>query len=98
VTLFQGASGAKWDAGHGTLLLRKQYPGSKTFSVQGVGDQALGISATGKSGKTSYTFVFVVFTRGPYLGGTGIVFAGGTASKSDAVHYASIIDGRIKNG
>jgi hypothetical protein len=98
VTQFKSASGATWDFNNGLQTLRKQYHGSKTFSVSGMGDKATGLTASGKSGKTTFSLVFVVFQRGGYVGGAAIVIGGvGTASASDTQHYASIVDGRVKN-
>jgi hypothetical protein len=97
VTQFKSSSGAKWDLANVLRLLHKQYRGSKTFAVQGIGDQATGISVTVKSGKVAYNILYVVFGRGSYLGFAELGVSGGPASTANAEHYASIVDGRVKN-
>jgi hypothetical protein len=96
---FKSASGVNWDISNGLRILKAELHGSKTFPVSGIGNQAVGLRVSGKSGKTAYSIVYVIFRRGSYLGGAGIFAAGAVKSGSatDAERYARIVDGRLKN-
>jgi hypothetical protein len=100
VDLFKSASGATWDLNQGIAAFKKQYPHATTFSAPGIGNQASGLKGTTKSGGTNLTFVLIGVRRGAYLGGVILVGAGGAAATpttADALKYARIMDGRLKN-
>jgi hypothetical protein len=96
---FKSASGVNWDISNGLRILKSELHGAKTFPVNGIGNQAVGLLVSGKSGKTAYSIVYVIFRRGSYLGGAGIFTSGAVKSGSaaDAERYARIVDGRLKN-
>jgi hypothetical protein len=99
VAQFKSASGARWDLSNGLQRFKRAYPHARTFTVSGIGDQALGIKISGTISKTTYTIIYVAFRRGAYLGAAGVSAAGKTAAPTTATaeHYASIIDGRLKH-
>jgi len=100
-SLYKSASGASWDIAHGLSIIKKQFPNAKTFSVSGIGQQALGVTASGTIQRINFSTVFVVFRRGSYVAAAGITLAGkftATPSISQVEHYAAIMDGRIKKG
>jgi hypothetical protein len=96
---FKSATGTSWDLTHGVQLIKAQYPHATTFSPSGIGNQALGLKGSTTSGKTTVSFVFVVFRRGGYLGLAGIAALGSVPSSatSDSVRYARLMDSRVKN-
>jgi hypothetical protein len=99
ITRFKSSQGARWNLNNGLRLGRQQLPHAKGFSVRGLGQQAAGITATGKSSSVTYTFVFIAFREGSYVSAVGIT-AGGKAqgpSAAEAEGYARIIDGRVKH-
>jgi hypothetical protein len=96
---FKSAGGTNWDLNHGVQLIKAQYPHATTFSPGNIGDHALGLKGSTKAGKTTVSFVFVVFRRGGYLGLAGIAALGSlpSSARSDTQRYARIMDSRVKN-
>lgn len=101
VDLFKSASGVSWDRSNGLRVIRRYLTHVRTFPVPGLGQQALGVTASGTLQRVPYALVFIVFRRGDYLASPGITVTGkisAAPSLTQVERYAAIMDGRIKHG
>jgi hypothetical protein len=95
---FKSAGGARWDISNALHLLTKNLPHARAVSIAGIGDQAMLFKSSGVVHRARYSLAYVVFRRGPYLGGTAIIVTGSgpAPSTADVERYAHILDGRLK--
>jgi hypothetical protein len=101
VDQFKSVGGVNWDISNGVSVIKKQLSNVKVFSLSGIGQQTLGLTASGTLQKVRYAALYVVFRRGTYLGAVGIIIAGkftAAPALAQAERYAAIMDGRLKNG
>jgi len=93
---YKSPSGAQWDYAESAQHDLAQ--GFKRASAPRIGDASTGLALVRKSGKQSITFYLIDFRRGSYDVTVGVAGLPGQVRISDALHFALIVDHRIRKG
>lgn len=96
---FKSVGGANWNITNGENIVKKQLTHIKTFSISGIGQNCVGLTASGTLQKVKYAALYVVFRHGTYVGLAAEVYLGkfsGVPSVAQVEHLATIMNGRIK--